>query len=67
MMPSFWRPEQGEPWHDDVTREDLGVVRDYLMTVESMKENKSNEPLLRILRSLILTVVALARHDISNL
>lgn len=35
MMPSFWRPEQGEPWHDDVTMEDLGVVRDYLMTVES--------------------------------
>lgn len=43
---------------------------DYLMTVEWMKDNKSNdchEPLLRILRSLILTVVALARHDISNL
>lgn len=25
MMPSFWRPEQGGPWHDDVTMEDLGV------------------------------------------
>ena len=65
MMPSFWRPEQGKPWHDDVTMEGFGGGPGSFEAKN--KSNDSDEPLLRILRSLGLTVVALARHDVINI